>query len=226
MTKTHFLCLANSKKYGERCIAGIQLRPDHMGQFYILKKSSHPRWIRPVTDAEHGEVPAVLVQHVRIGDIVEVEVLEHCPRAYQTENALFRKNSLRVVRPGRLSETHLEQLTENQEGALFGNCENHLTKSEISTLSRSLVLVKAQQPRAYFTTLYNTRPRIQFQLGSRQYNLPMTDVSFFDLMQESPGILEDLDSVFLTVSISACFEGKYFKLAAGVVLLQGAGISA
>lgn len=218
MTKTHFLCLANSKKYGERCIAGIQLTPDRNGQFHFVKTDGHPKWIRPVSSTEHGEVPATWVQHIRIGDIVEMELLRHSPRAYQTENVLFRKDSLQVVRPARLSAAHLDQLVEQAEDTLFGNLHNHLSESEIGTVNRSLILVKAEQPKAYFTTPYNTKPRLQFQLGKGRYDLPITDVNFFDWMQENPSVLENMDPVFLTISVSTCFEGRYFKLAAGVVI--------
>ena len=218
MTKTHFLCLANSKKYGERCIAGIQLRCDNHHQFHFEKEGDHPKWIRPVSGMEHGEVPASWVEHIRIGDIVEMEVLRPCPRAYQSENVLFQKDSLKVVRPARLSAAHLEQLVENQEDALFGNLQNRLVEAEIAKVNRSLILVKAEQPKAYFTTPYNTKPRFQFQFGMGRYDLPMTDVNFFDRMQENPLLLQNMEPVFLTVSVSACFEGKYYKLAAGVVM--------
>lgn len=217
MTKTHFLCLANSKKYGERCIAGIQLTPDRTGQFHFVKQDGHPKWIRPVSGTEHGEVPAGWVQDIRVGDIVEMSVYRACPRAYQTENVLFDRHALRVVRPAVLSAAHLEQLIEKQDDTIFGNQSKYLTEAEIQTVSRSLVFVKALQPKAYFTTPYNTKPRLQFQHGGATYDLPMTDVNFFDVMQENPKVLEGLSSVFLTVSLSVGFEGRYYKLAAGIV---------
>ncbi|HEX5505363.1 MAG TPA: hypothetical protein VFW96_22285, partial [Thermomicrobiales bacterium] len=40
---TQIICLANSWKHGERCIAGIDQRTG--------------RWIRPVTDLDDGRVP-------------------------------------------------------------------------------------------------------------------------------------------------------------------------
>jgi len=218
--KTHFLCLANSKKYGERCIAGIQLRPGQGGHFHFEKTAGRPKWVRPVSSSTHGEVPASWVGHVRVGDIVEMGVIRACPRSYQTENVLFQKGSLRVLRPARLSAAHLEQLSENNDGTLLGNKQNRLDEAEMAQVNRSLVLVKAEQPRAYFTTPYNTKPRIQFHCGPTLYDLPMTDVNFFDCMQEGPAVLEGMGAVFLTVSLGVCFEGKYYKLAAGVVGLR------
>lgn len=218
--KTHFLCLANSKKYGERCIAGIQLRPDRNGQFHFVNSNGRPKWIRPVSGTDHGEVPAEWVRHIRVGDIVEMEIKQCCPLAYQTENVLFERNSLRVVRPACLSTAHLDQLIEKQANTIFGNGLKYLCETEIPSLNHSLTLVRAMSPHAYFTTPYNTKPRLRFQHAGTRYDLPMTDVNFFDVLQENPSILEGVETVFLTISLGICFEGKYYKLAAGVVMGQ------
>lgn len=217
MTRTHFLCLANSKKYGERCIAGTILSPDAQGRYHPVKEQGRPKWIRPVSWHDHGQVPADWVRHISVGDIVEVEPVRACPRGYQSENVLFVKDSLQVVRRADLSAAHLDQLAEEAADGILGNQEKYAVEAEVAHLGRSLVLVRAQGPEAYFSTPYNTKPRLRFRHGGAVYDLPMTDVNFFDRMQENPHLLEGMGSVFVTVSLGVCFEGKYYKLAAGVI---------
>lgn len=222
MTTTHFLCLANSKKYGERCIAGIELRPDNQGQFHAIKKDGKPKWIRPVSSVAHGHVPAEWVEDIAVGDIVEVTVSRPCPLRYQVENAFFEKKSLHKVRPAIFSAAHIGQLAETMEMGLFGNTGRCLDEAQIDNANCSLVLVKAERPTAYFTTPWNTKPRLKFLHHGCWYDLPMTDVNFFDRMQENPHLLDNCPDVFLTISLGVCFEGKYYKLAAGIVLPQAA----
>jgi len=216
MTKTYLLCLANSKKYGERCIAGIELRPDAQQQFHPVKIDGKPQWLRPVADSVHGQVPAQLVADFAVGDILEFELLRQCPSAYQTENCQFVPKSLRKIRAAKISISHLEQLVENQADGLLGNQRKTLSLDEIQTADRSLVLVKPEQVMPYFTTPYNTKPRVKFKLGNTVYDLPMTDVNFFDQMQLGLEALVGM-TVFITVSLGVEFEGKIYKLAAGMI---------
>ncbi|MCF8243558.1 MAG: hypothetical protein K9J37_08645 [Saprospiraceae bacterium] len=216
MTKTYLLCLANSKKYGERCIAGVQLIPDAKNAFHPFKPGGKPKWLRPVSDSEHGQVPAHLVRDFAVGDILQFDLLRPCPSEYQIENCLFAAGSVQKVRPAVLTVPHLDQLVENQEDALLGNRGRSLALDEISKANRSLVLVKPNEVQPYFTTPYNTKPRVKFKLSNTSYDLPMTDVNFFDQMQEG---LEGLNgqTPYITISLGVPFEGKYYKLAAGMV---------
>ena len=50
---TKFICLANSFKEGGRCIAGIELDANNIPVII----DNRPKWIRPVCNTEHGEVP-------------------------------------------------------------------------------------------------------------------------------------------------------------------------
>lgn len=218
METVQILCLANSKKYGERCIAGIQLRPDEAGQYRpVFTPDGHPSWLRPVSDEATGQVPAAWVQDVRVGDIVQLTLRQTCPTGYQSENVLFVRDSLRRLRRATLHAAALHHLCEAEDGVLFGNDQKALAEEEIAAVHRSLVLVWALAPQIHFGTPYHTKPRLAFTLGHTRYNLPMTDVNFYDTLQENPAALEGLPGVFLTVSLGVRFEEKYYKLAAGVL---------
>ena len=217
MKKTYLLCLANSKKYGERCIAGIELIPDDKGQFFPVKKDGRPRWLRPVTCDGHGQVPAKIVRDICVGDILEINTTHACPLGYQTENIFFNKKTLRTVRRATLTEKHLDLLAENNGRYVFDNSAPCLDREEIAYVGRSLILIKTEKVKPYFCTPYNTKPRVKFLYKKNWYNFPITDVNFIDRMQENPALLEGRDEIFLTVSLGVAFEEKHWKLAAGVI---------
>jgi hypothetical protein len=50
--------------------------------------------------------------------------------------------------------------------------------------------------------------------------LPITDVAFLDAYEKDPSIIENATDVFITVSVSAEYEGNYYKLAAGIICIQ------
>lgn len=86
--KTLFICLANSKKLGERCIAGIEVRKTG-GAYRHVKREGKPKWIRPVSKNQYGAVREDLVGDINLMDIIEIEIEEFCPNGYQYENATF-----------------------------------------------------------------------------------------------------------------------------------------
>ncbi|MFM7856526.1 MAG: dual OB domain-containing protein [Flammeovirgaceae bacterium] len=66
---TQFICLANSKKYNERCIAGVIVIQNKKGNHSILKEHDKHQWIRSVTAESNGQVPSNLVGHINLLDI-------------------------------------------------------------------------------------------------------------------------------------------------------------
>lgn len=78
--------MANSKKYGERCIAGVEIVFHGSGKYSVTKVDSQPKWVRPVSQKGHGEVSVAIVGTVQLLDIVEIEIIEECPQGYQSEN--------------------------------------------------------------------------------------------------------------------------------------------
>ena len=219
--KTYILCLANSKKYGERCIAGVVMQPDGKGQFFPVRHQGAPRWIRPVSDGLHGQVPARLAEGVSVGDILSINSIKACPEGYQSENVYFEKKSLKIVRKAVLTERHLEQLAENDGRYIFNNPRTYLTGEEIQNMNRSLILIKAEKIKPFFSTPYNTRPRIKILYKKNWYNFPLTDVNFIDRMHGEPLLAAEREGAFLTISLGVPFEGKYWKLAAGIVIDEG-----
>ena len=95
-TTTRIICLANSKKHGEGCVAGIE--------------PATGRWIRPVTSLSHGEVP----KHTRqIGrtepallDLLDIPLAPTGPDfGFESENRLILPGAWH--RAGRVQPTDL-----------------------------------------------------------------------------------------------------------------------
>ncbi len=72
------ICLANSQKHGDRCIAGIEV--------------STGKWIRPVSNLDDGRVPRnvclVNGEEPKLLDILEIPLAEASP-GYECENRLI-----------------------------------------------------------------------------------------------------------------------------------------
>ena len=136
--KKYFICLANSKKYGERCIAGIEVSKNENSNYTIVNKDSKPKWIRPISGEEHGEVASNLVSSINLLDVVEIEGIEEIPNGYQSENIKFLPTSLKVI--GHISNSHenLELLLDNHQANLFGNRGKAIHPDTIQTVNKSL----------------------------------------------------------------------------------------
>ena len=86
------LCLANSRKYGGRCIVGKEIRPDRT-----------LAWVRPVSDTEKGEVMPDDIRYEddslpQLMDVIEVPLSEPRPLPYQPENWLMASGAWRKDR--------------------------------------------------------------------------------------------------------------------------------
>jgi hypothetical protein len=83
---TRIICLANSFKEGGRCLAGIDLDNNNQPVY----ENGRPKWIRPVCNTPHGEIPNHWVQLFQLLNIVEFEATESKAEGYQSENVAFK----------------------------------------------------------------------------------------------------------------------------------------
>jgi hypothetical protein len=216
-----FICLANSKKYTQRCIAGIELAkaPRPGVKYEIVRKDERPIWLRPVSDSGHGEIPAELVDHISLLDIVEVEVVAPRPQGYQSENMLFDQSRLVVVdKVGHLPAA-LDKLLTPAEPILFGNRERTVSAQEIRQVDHSLVFIKPRAARIYSMTNPKGGPQVRagFIYEGTAYDLPVTDIEFINKFSRNPALTWDCAHLYFTVSLGIAFEGRHYKLVAGIV---------
>ena len=222
--KKLFICLANSRKYSGRCIAGIELSATENGQLHIVRnQENNPKWIRPVSQNEFGELYNDWVRHIRLGDLVEVETTDiHLQggqtATYQSENLPFQSNTIAVKDHIELHRERLKRLAINDKTPLFG-CRNRSVPTETAvSLGRSLQFIQVQNAELHWRDEAGRRPqeRLRFTYNGYPYDLPMTDVEFVEKYLVNNDILTNASEVYLTVSLGLPFDGKMYKLAAGV----------
>jgi len=151
----------------------------------------------PISTEGHGEIRVDLVDHLCLLDIVEIEVVEYVGEGYQSENATFRENTIRVI-----GAVHLDH---------------------IIRLNHSLTLVQA----ARFEVIeYTTEDdpdrkkiRLSFNYKGIQYDFPITDPIFKNNYQDNPHFVDDTNGLLLTLSVGVPLQEWHFKLVAGVIAI-------
>jgi len=211
--RTTFICLANSKKENGRCIAGIELKNGEP-----LLSDGKLKWLRPVCKTTHGEVPLDLVSHIKLLDIVEIEILNKVPDGFQSENLLFDAKSITVI--GTFSINRINQLYNNSVKFIFGNKGTAVPESEIDFIFNSLMIVQVnkyeivEKSSAYYTN--KQQIRIKFSYNQNQYDFPITDLAFCNQYKLNNNIFIKTP-IYLTLSLAVNHNGWHSKLVAGII---------
>jgi len=214
--QTRFVCLANSFKEGGRCIAGIELDANNNAIFI----GGRPKWIRPVHSADHGQIPNHIAESLQILHIVQIDITSNNPQGYQSENANFKLNSLKII--GNFNYSNLNTLCEIKK-FIFGNRGKAVSGDAIENLNYSLMLIDITQFEitqiVYDDNPSKPKTRLVFQYNGNRYDLPITDPSFLNKYQHNKEILDDNKQIFLTLSLGIELEDWYYKLVAAVIHL-------
>ncbi|MBR1786892.1 MAG: HRDC domain-containing protein [Paludibacteraceae bacterium] len=226
--KRHFICLANSYKYGGRCLAGIEIELSANGRQYrpLLRDDGNPRWIRPVQKgAEHESIAIETAQNIRLLDILEIEVSEACGGGCQGENVYFK--SLKIISHLKCDNEHILPLC-SEEIVVLNSPRTYLTESEYQRGNHSLMLIRpektsifaenkqtddGQQKRKYYA---------KFVYCGIEYKLPITAPEYLSRMESySPIALTGefpTGTFYFTISIAAePWNGVHHKLLAGII---------
>jgi hypothetical protein len=210
-----FICLANSKKFGERCIAGIEVIKAG-GTYQPVIKEGRLKWLRPISKLQHGAVGEHLVGGINLMDVIEIDIEELCPKGYQSENATFKPESIKKIGNVRLSEENLDRFVDMDQNYLFGNRGKAVSEDVIDSLNYSLTLIKV--------TDFNLNKRdsdgqlrIDFVFNNNRYDLPITDIHFIQKFGENETLLENTNCLYLAISLGIYHNGWHSKLIAGVL---------
>jgi hypothetical protein len=209
------VCLANSFRVGGRCLGGIELGANNNPVIV----NNRPKWVRPVCNTEHEEVPTELVSDISLLDIVEFESNGNTGHGHQTENILFRENSLQTV--GSFPVARLNNITDNQRfNLLFGNRGAAVPEHKVSELNHSLMLLRVTEfetnERVFEGRAY-PQVKLSFRHNGNSYNFPITDPDFLHRYGLNHDILEGTESAFVSLSLAAPHEEWCSKLVAGII---------
>lgn len=222
-TTKRIVCLANSRKLSGRCIAGRELGGD----------GRPGEWIRPVSSREHEEVserereyqdgqdPSVL-------DVVDVPLIEHRPRTFQSENWLLDPDYY-WRKLARLDPEDLWEYVDNpgplwvNAGSTRAGLNDEIPVDQANALGSSLTFVQVPalqvavfSPGADFG---NPKRRVQarFELGGDHYCLWITDPTYERRYLAQDNGVYALGPAYLTVSLGEPYDGYVYKLVAAII---------
>lgn len=217
--KKYILCLANSHKYNERCIAGVELIKKDKDTFSLVKSDGKIRWLRPVSKREHGEISSKTTNHMKMLDIYELEIIEECPNGFQSENIFINENSFKFIKSVAPDDKKLNKLIDDQLEFVFINNEKAVYKDDIDEVHNSLIFIKPETFR--FIRVSNqyvqNQLRVEFSFKNSIYNLPITDFSFLEEYANNPDVIKGIETIYFTISLGLEFKGWHYKLVAGVI---------
>ncbi len=229
MPPMEICCLANSRKHGGKCVAGINLAT---GQ-----------WVRPVAEAGDGRLSYLqtLLEHTgrepRVLDLIRIPLARTRPAKHQPENILIAPGRWQLAhRPQTREEFHARYLTLHpylaREPLLFGSVEDRVPASQFETVQApySLLLIQpesltwqiSQSPRGTRQT------RALFRYQQQSYALSVTDPIWEAALQTLPLGTYSRNTagitlrhvVWFTVSLGEPMleTGHCFKLVAAVII--------
>ncbi|MCA9426098.1 MAG: hypothetical protein KC964_10560 [Candidatus Omnitrophica bacterium] len=217
------VCLANSHKMSERCVAGKELGEGTPG-----------RWIRPVSKRRDHELNAKERCYSdgaepRLMDLIEIPLLEARPYHYQAENQLI-DDRRRWRKAGRIDWNYLSRLVDRVDGGLWSNGysshhgENDRVPEQLANrFSHSLLLIHCRDLVATVSTEekmfaeLKTIVRIRFQHNREEYCLSVTDPIFRAEHQAKGNGDYPIPEAYLCLSLGDPLGGNCYKLAASVI---------
>lgn len=218
MKKT-IICLANSFKYGGRCVGGVEIELDEKKGSYKVKRDDMgiPIWIRPVSSSEHGEIEACLVKNVGILDVLEIDVQDHCPNNSHSEN--YRYSSIKKISHVRKSSSNLISLCDTFHDRIFYNKGKAVPSEVFKNGNYSLMFIKPDEAILYKDFSNDERGKLRIKITHKEvvYDFPVTDPEFLSKKESFNGTEQKMDECYLTISLGEELDEWHYKLIAGVI---------
>ena len=212
-TVKRIVCLANSRKYRGRCVAGKE----------IATANEPGEWVRPVSERPMGELSDYERLYrdrsePRLLDVIDVPVLEPQPVGYQRENWLLDASRF-WTKVRRLQSAELLPLVDG--GALWvnghssGRGKNDRIPLRLAAdLSGSLRFIHVA-----WLELSVAKGKLvaRFRYDEIEYWLRVTDPDYEQAYQSKPNGTYPLGASYLTVSLGEPFLGYTYKLVAAII---------
>jgi hypothetical protein len=225
MSLERILCLANSYKHDNRCVAGISLRTK--GWVRLVGRRVPGCLTIQETCYPDGTQAALL-------DVFEAEIGEPCGTHFHPEDVYGTDRPWELVRRfnERTDPQFLAAYVKREPAVLQGYCDRVLcSRHDGLHAPISLGLVEPGDLWWWIREEHGKRKnRAVFRLGRVgriHYDLPVTDPAWLDKLNLLPAGIYPHGFLFggtapktlLTISLSEPFEGFHYKLVAGVVAL-------
>ncbi len=219
------VCLANSRKFLGRCVAGRQVVEGRYGD-----------WIRPVSARpsaevslderryENGADPCIL-------DVIEIPMIGPVPKMHQTENHMFADGYWAKV--GKIGWKDLPAIVENPTtlwtngASTYNGTNDKVSQALAARLTNSLYLigplnisVQVQTEGGVFGSA-KRRIRADFRYNGAPYNFIVTDPEAERYFLAQKNGVYPLDDVYLCVSLPEPFDGNCYKLVATIISEEG-----
>ncbi len=210
--------LANSRKGGARCVAGLEIRNRRaLG------------WIRPVDSAD-GTVASYFRQYEdgtepRLGDVLTLSLEGPERRSDHQQENHWLDTKIRWRKDGELTWPQLRSLPMTDERLWHDNMasdsgyglNNRVRLSFAQTMTTSLRLIWVSRLQIEVVRSRHDRLDGTFDFAETRYRLSITD-PVYELASryQNPGTYE-LGECLLTISLGASFAGFCYKLIAGIV---------
>ena len=230
MPEIEIICLANSRKYSGRCIAG--LRTDGQG------------WIRPVGWTTDGGLTPNNYHldndsEPRVLDVIRLSVARPHAKPHHPEDWIMGPSQWRLIeRPAEPARLNLLRDSLVRGPALFGDTRAHIPAAQFKMRPSvsSLALIEPENLRWLVEeSKGKRRVTARFTLCGAFYSLRLTDPIYEQKLEDAAlGLhprraagVSDTATVWLTVSLGEPFAAEpgaaqsCYKIAAAVIVLPG-----
>ena len=221
-TVKRIVCLANSRKYGGRCVAGKELLPD----------GTAGGWIRPVSNRENEEVSEGERCYAdgddpRVLDVIAVPLLSPRPKTYQQENWLLNPG-VRWAKAGKVVWNDLFPMVDrdaplwlNGHSTLAGQ-NDRVPICDTDAINNSLRLIKVDA--LTVTVSEPSHPSADFPILRGSFSYHGDDYCFRITDPESESGSVNLsyrdytvEERYLVISLGEPFEDYAYKLIATII---------
>ena len=210
--------LANSRKGGSRCVAGLEIR----------NRRAHD-WVRPV-DSAHGTVANYFREYESgdepaLGDVLTLSVENPEQRSDHQRENWWLDTSVRWRKDGKLTWDQLCTLpmsdvplwSDEQAGNSGFGLNNRVRLSVARTLTSSLRLIRVSDLQIEVVHAKHDRVDGTFDFSGKRFRLSVTDPVYEREYYNRPEGQYELGECLLTISLGEPFAGFCYKLIAGII---------
>lgn len=207
MGNVNMVVLTKSSKYGNHCVAGIDL--------------SNGNWVRLVTEdeASHGAVSDKNLiskngRSVEVLDVINAPIRGKCNDCLQPENVLLDLNTNIEITGKMTLEEVLKIHPLERKKYILGNHYGYITEERVNTVGYSLTIVEAFDlvisKEENSSGKSKTKARFIYQ-GTEYENMSVTDHKFYSAQSGTK-----FERAVLVVSIGTPYNNRYYKFVAAI----------